>query len=198
MIEVKRIVNDIFGSNTYLLFDNRFNYCWLVDIGDFIKVADVIPHGVKVKGLLLTHTHFDHIYGINDLSRAYPDCLIYTAEYGKEALYDDKKNFSKYHEASYIYDGNGVNVLQDGDEIELYPDVFMTVYETPGHCPSCLTYLVDNFLFTGDSYIPGVNVVTKLPKGDRFLAKKSTEKILKLAEYKIIYPGHGETMYYRK
>lgn len=41
------------------------------------------------------------------------------------------------------------------------------VIETPGHCPSCLTYYTDNYIFTGDSYIPNVKVVTKLPYGDK-------------------------------
>ena len=39
------------------------------------------------------HTHFDHTYGINALHEAHPECRVYTAEYGKIALYDDKKNF---------------------------------------------------------------------------------------------------------
>lgn len=47
-----------------------------------------------------------------------------------------------------------------------------------------------NYLFTGDAYILGVKVVTTLKGGDKKLAAKSVERILKLAEGKIICPGH--------
>ena len=192
MLGVRRIVNNIFTSNTYLLYDERYPYCWLIDIGGFDKIADAIPVGVQVRGVFLTHTHFDHIYGINTLHRAYPDCRVYTSEYGKIALYDEKKNFSKYHEASLVYQGENVKVLHDEECVELFPGISIKVYATPGHCHSCLTYVVGNWVFTGDSYIPGVKVVTKLPGGDRLLAKRSVDKILKLAEGKVVCAGHGE------
>ena len=194
MLEVRRIVNDIFTSNTYMLLDERYSCCWLVDIGDYKKIADALPQSMKVSRVCLTHTHFDHIYGINALQKAWPKCKVYTSEYGKEALYDDKKNFSKYHEASFTYEGEEVVVLHDGDTLELFSGIYMTAYETPGHCPSCLTYAVDNLLFTGDSYIPGVTVVTKLPQGNGKKAVKSIERILKLAEGRNICPGHGELL----
>ena len=192
MLQIKQIVNDIFTSNTYILFDEEYDYCWLVDIGDYKKVAAVLPPEIKVKGLFLTHTHFDHTYGINALHEAHPECRVYTAEYGKIALYDDKKNFSKYHEASFIFNGNDVEVLNEGDQLEIYPGMILTTFATPGHCPSCLTFVVGDFIFTGDAYIPGVKVVTKLPMGDRKLAAESIERIMNLAEGMKICPGHGE------
>lgn len=191
MLQVKQIINNIFTSNTYILFDDDYDYCWLIDIGDYSKVADVLPQNIKVLGVFLTHTHFDHTYGINPLHKAHSGCRVFTSEYGKIALYDEKKNFSKYHDAPFVFEGNDVVVLNDGKEIELYPGVYITAYETPGHCPSCLTYVLDNWIFTGDAYIPGVKVVTKLTHGDKMLAKQSTERILDLARGKNICPGHG-------
>lgn len=195
MLQVKQIENSIFTSNTYMVFDDDYDYCWLIDIGDFDKFADALPTGMEVKGLFLTHTHFDHIYGINDLHKSFPNCRVYTAEFGKSALYDEKKNFSKYHEIPFVYEGTDITVLRDNEKVELYPGLFMTAIATPGHCPSCLTYVLNDWAFTGDSYIPNVKVVTKLPGGDRFQAKQSIDKILTLAQVKIICPGHGEMNY---
>lgn len=192
MLQVKQIVNQIFTSNTYVLFDDTYDYCWLIDIGDFDKVADAIPPGIEIKGVFLTHTHFDHTYGINALHKAYPNCRVYTADYGKTALYDEKKNFSKYHEAPFVYEGTDVVTLQDNEKVELYPGLFITAIATSGHCPSCLTYVLNDWIFTGDSYIPNVKVVTKLPNGDRLQAKQSIDKILQMAQGKNICPGHGE------
>lgn len=192
MLKVERIVNKIFTSNTYIVFDDDYDYCWLIDIGDFEKIADAIPAGMSIRGVFLTHTHFDHIYGINALHRAFPTCKVYTAEYGKEALYDEKKNFSKYHEIPLAYEGEEVIVLKEGQIVELYKDTNIIAYETPGHCASCMSYILNELIFTGDSLIPGVKVVTKLPGGDRTLAKQSKEKIILLSKDRTICPGHRE------
>lgn len=192
MVRVERIVNKIFESNTYVISNDGLKDVWLVDVGDTEKVLSILPLHSIVKGVLLTHTHFDHIYGLNTLHSACRDCFVYTSSYGKVALYDEKKNFSKYHESPFVYEGTNVTILKDGDNIELFSGVFITAYETPGHCPSCLTYVLDNWIFTGDAYIPEVKVVTKLPGGDRAIAKQSLERIIGLAEGKIVCAGHGE------
>lgn len=192
MLQVKRIVNDIFTSNTYIVMDEEYDYCWLVDIGDFQKVTDALQPNKEIRGVFLTHGHFDHIYGANALHRAYQNCMVYTSAYGQEELYNDKKNFSLYHETSFMYEGKDVSIIGEGDIVELYPNVAINVFATPGHCPSCLTYCVGDWLFTGDSYIPEVKVVTKLRNGNRELAKQSEKRILTLAKDKIICPGHGD------
>ena len=191
MLIVKQIVNRVFASNTYVISSEGSLDYWLVDVGDFEEVLHILPSGANVKGVFLTHTHFDHIYGINDLHGAFPHCDVYTSEYGKEALYSEKKNFSFYHERPIIFEGKRVTVLQEGDAISLYPFVELKVYYTPGHCPSCLTYVVDNKLFTGDSFIPDVKVVSKLPRGNKELAKASEQRIINLSIGKDVYSVHG-------
>jgi glyoxylase-like metal-dependent hydrolase (beta-lactamase superfamily II) len=195
MLEVTRIENRVMTSNTFVVFDADYDYCWLVDVGDVDKVREAIPKGVEVRGVFITHSHFDHIYGMNELHNAFPSCRLYTSEFGKEAVYDDKKNFSRYHEQSIMYEGSDVKTLGEGDEVELYPGVNMHAYVTSGHCPSCLTYIVKHWIFTGDSYIPGVKVVTKLPRGNRTQAAESVEKIKSLSVRRTICPGHGENVF---
>ena len=69
----------------------------------------------------------------------------------------------------------------------------ISVLETPGHDWSCLSYGIENYLFTGDSFIPKVKVVTKLRGGNRAASKESLRKILNHSdENTIICPGHGE------
>lgn len=193
MLVAKKIVNGVLESNTYLLYKNGdvISECWLIDIGDFPKVITNLPERAMIKGLFITHTHFDHIYGINELIRVFPECNVYTSKYGVEAIYSDKKNFSLYHESPILYSGNMPIILSEGESINLFDDERMYVYETPGHCPSCLTYIVDNYIFTGDSYIPNVPVVSKLPLGDKKLADESEIRIKCLARNKIVCAGHG-------
>lgn len=192
MLKVKQVVNRVFMSNTYIVFDEGFDDCWLVDIGDYERAVKALPKGKTVKGLLLTHSHFDHIYGINELCKTYPQCVVYASKYDSEALMDDRKNLSRYHEHPIVFEGKRLVVVGEGDEIPLMGEHKIKVVATPGHEPGCLTFYSDDYIFTGDSYIPGVKVVTKLPGGNRTLATKSVEKILRLAKGKKICPGHGE------
>lgn len=192
MLQVKKIVGKLLSSNMYLLFEEGVADCFIIDIGDFSALADEFHDGLDVKGVFLTHTHFDHMAGINVLCKMFPDCKVYTSEYGKEALYSDKKNFSLYHEKPTVYEGDNVVVLHGGDMIELFEDTALSVIATPGHCPSCLTYYTENYVFTGDSYIPEVPVVTKLPKGNRLHAEISKNIILKLSEDRLIMAGHDK------
>ena len=85
-----------------------------------------------------------------------------------------------------------MGVVCDGDRIELFPGEFLTVLETPGHDKSCLTYYTESVVFSGDSFIPGVKVITTFPRSDKQEAARSVEKILKLAEGRDLYPGHGD------
>jgi len=195
MLQVKQVVNRVFTSNTYIVFDEDFDDCWLVDVGDYERVLAAIPNKKNIKGLFLTHTHFDHIYGINDLCEHYPNCTVYTSTFGSEALMDDRKNLSRYHEHPIIFKGKYLKVVDDGDEIPLLCNSKIKAVATPGHDPGCLSFMVDNFIFTGDSFIPNLNVVTKLPRGNRCQAIESVKKILCFAKNKIICPGHGDIYY---
>ncbi len=62
---------------------------------------------------------------------------------------------------------------------------------TPGHSPCCVTWVLDDMMFTGDSYIPGVKTVTNLPHCDKKQAACSEILIKKLAEHRTVYPGHA-------
>ena len=67
-MKVERIINTIYASNTYILYDPRYDEVWLVDAGDTNLVIEWIEKYSKtLKGVFLTHTHFDHIYGLNTL-----------------------------------------------------------------------------------------------------------------------------------
>lgn len=192
MLLVKKIVGKLLSSNMYLLFEKGIADCWLIDIGDFSALAEELLEGLKVKGVFLTHSHFDHMAGINGLCKDFPNCKVYASEFGREALYSDKKNFSIYHEQSVVYEGDDIEILHDGDVVKLFDDIELNVIATPGHCPGCLTYYTDEYVFTGDSYIPGVPIVTKLPRGSRAHSKASVENILELSKTRTILAGHDK------
>lgn len=194
MLFVNRITNSFFASNTYIITAYNSKDCFIIDIGDTDKVLDFLSEGYQVKAVFLTHSHCDHIYGINKLCEKFPLCVVYTSEYGEIALRDYKKNLSLFNEQPMTYMGANVSILKDGDKIELFDNTFLNVIATPGHCESCLTYIIDNYIFTGDAYIPGIKVVTNLPKGNKNKATESLYKIMRLVPGRVVCPGHGNTI----
>ena len=189
MLRVDHIVNSIFNSITWILSDSDSDYVWLVDCGDVVPVLELIGER-EVVGVLLTHAHFDHIYGLPELLKQFPNCKIYTNESGRETLANAKKNMSFYHEMPLTVEESCSKICEEGDIIDLFPNIKANVYATPGHHPSCLTFMVRDYLFTGDAYIPGVKVVTNLPRGNKQQAKDSIIKINGLSVNKTIMSGH--------
>ena len=193
MLRTIDITNTIFTSKTYILSKVGEEKAWLVDIGDIDPVLSYLKeHQLIVSGVFITHGHFDHIYGLKSLIEHYADCKVYVTEYGKEALASDKLNMSRYHETPFVYEGDNIVVVHEGEEKELFKgESPMCFYEIPGHNPGCLTMVLGGLIFTGDAYIPGVKVVTNLPGGSKRQAQESVETIMELAKGRIICPGHG-------
>ncbi len=181
----ERVVNTLFTSCTWVL-DGR----WLVDCGDVEPLLPLLD-GENVRGVLLTHGHFDHIYGLNELCKRFPDVRVYCSEWARRQLLDAKLNISFYHETPFVFDyPDRIVVVQDGETVDLDDSNVATAVATPGHTPGCITWMSDEALFTGDAYIPGVRVVTNLPHGDKLQAAQSVKKIMDLAHGRTICPGH--------
>lgn len=192
-LQISHIINSTYRSRTYILAIGKRKEFWLVDCGDVSPLVDMmssIGGAFKIKGVLLTHAHYDHMYGLPRLRELFPKVRVYTNEIGRKMLGCEKLNMSKYHEDPIVFGAENVVVCGDGDEIELYEGIKAIVHYTPGHNPSCLTFEVGEYLFTGDSYIPGIKVVTNLPRGNKEEAMASLDRILELAKGKIMCPGH--------
>ena len=171
--------NSFFNSICY-----KFGKC-LIDPGDIWEGF------YSVESILLTHAHFDHIYGLNELFRISSCEKVYTNETGREMLLDAKKNMSLYHEYPFVFEHpECIITVDDGDEISLCEGVIAKAKFTPGHNPSCITWIIGECIFTGDAYIPGIKTVTNLPGGNKMRAEQSINLITEISKGRIIYPGH--------
>lgn len=181
MPKYRIVTNSLFNSKSY--YDKEF----VIDPGDVIKDQAHSPASI----VLLTHAHFDHIYGINSLIEQNPDIRIYTNEYGREMLMDAKKNLSHYYGLPWVIkDAGCIQVVEDKEIVQLANGRNVTAIFTPGHNPSCITWLIEDAIFTGDSYIPGLKIVTNLPGGNKQEAQLSLNQINDLSFGRTIYPGH--------
>lgn len=92
-IDVLSSVNNCFSSVSYVIKEHT-----LVDPGDFKTFY------ANIDIVLLTHSHFDHIYGLNDLFKSSPNARVYTNSFGREMLLNAKKNLSFYHEKPFVFE----------------------------------------------------------------------------------------------
>lgn len=185
---IRQIVNSVYNSCSYVLTQDKQS--WLVDCGDVDQILPLVEG--KLQGVLLTHAHFDHIYGLNNLVSLFPGVTVYTIMAGFNGLLSDKLNFSRYYGDPFIFDSpDNVRLVQDGECVKLFEGVEIKAVATPGHSPGCVTWVTEDAIFTGDSYIPGVKTVANLPHSDKELALKNEVLIRDMVENRSIYPGHA-------
>lgn len=196
MLEVVRFINSRFTSNTYILAHPEHESVWVVDPGDADNVFEwmKVHSKTSISGILLTHAHFDHIYGMNEILSQYPQCVVYIAnDYGREALHNPKTNGSKYTEEGPIVIDDNARIVYYSDIMRLWEDVEMQTINTPGHSDDSQCLLVDGMLFTGDTLIKDVRTVTKLKGG----SVEKLEVTVSLLEHikgqgLTVMPGHGD------
>ena len=97
MIEIVRIVNSVFESNTYLAISRNCDLCFLIDCGDPAPIIENINNrGLHLKGIFITHSHFDHIYGL--------DSIIVTVGIQNRAWYPSLMNIRKLPSISLLWE----------------------------------------------------------------------------------------------
>ena len=198
-MRVFRNVNKILASNTYILSkDNNYNV-YIVDPGDSVVIIDwLISHKKVLTGVFLTHAHFDHMYGINDLLDNYPEASLYVSKLMLDGLFNVRLNTSLYHEQPYVLRDQylrNIGLLTEGYNFMLWDTHKLFAIYTPGHTKDCVSFRIDIFLFSGDSLIPGKKIFSRKKMSDNKAIVNSEEKIynvLDSIEKIILLPGHGK------
>ena len=180
-----------FETNTWLLWNEDSREAILVDPAapspDLLKRIEEL--NLKVKYIINTHGHMDHIGGNiwfkNHLSAP---LMIHSAD--APMLVNSAMNLS-------LYVGNPVSsappdvLLEDGMELSLgkYP---VKVIHTPGHTPGGICLLADKFLISGDTLFEQSIGRTDLQGGNhQQIINSIKNKLFVLPDDVIVFPGHG-------
>jgi glyoxylase-like metal-dependent hydrolase (beta-lactamase superfamily II) len=197
MITVKTFVFNIIAVNTYLLYDET-KEAVLIDCGCMFtteekKLADFITQNeLKIKRLLCTHLHFDHILGNNFVYQNYgikPEAHCKDVE-----LLPSIRRQIKSTGVRLPIQLLDVDDFLDENETICFGESELTTLLVPGHSPGSLAYYSrkDGFIVVGDVLFKGSVGRSDLWAGNHeMLIAAVTDKILSLPDETIVYPGHG-------
>ncbi len=173
------------STNCYVASDHDTKETIIIDPGlDYTSEAQPIMEYIdqaqlKVKYIINTHGHNDHVKGDTIFQEKYnvPICIHKLDAYFIENLPKSKI------ENILLEEGN---LIQFGKET-------LTVLHTPGHTRGCICLVGDHIAFTGDTLFAGGIGRTDFPEGSMSDMNRSLQKLERLPDSTLIYPGHGET-----
>lgn len=170
--------------------------CYLLTVGGESMLIDPSapcdPTRVKgrLKYIVLSHIHFDHMLELDSWVRN-TDATVIVSNDGTSALKNSTENcYMQFMMRDRSYDGE-YKTVGDGEVLMLGGEA-LTVWQTPGHCPSGLAIVGDGFAFVGDTIFDGGGFGRyDLPGSDFSLLRQSIRRLLTLPEDTVIYSGHG-------
>ena len=175
MIEIKTIKVGLLQTNCYILSSENKDAV-IIDPGDEAgKIISFLEeNSLAPKAILLTHTHFDHIGAVEQIVEKY-NIKVCASPF----CFGDIPNIEiiPTNESKTIIEGN----------------MEFQVLATPGHKEDSVCYILNNYLFSGDTLFRLGVGRTDLEGGSSLELKQSLKKISSLPyEDLLIFPGHME------
>ena len=194
MLKIGKIVMGSVQTNCYLLYKENEDKIIVVDPadrGEYLYNA-FKEAGLEVAAILLTHAHFDHIWGCSRL-RQLTSAPVYAYEGEEEVLLSSDLNVSAGAGRACTVKAN--TLLKDGEEVTIEGMTFKLI-ATPGHTQgSCCYYFEEaNMLISGDTLFEESVGRTDLPTGSMStLVRSVKDKLFELPDDVVVYPGHGDS-----
>ncbi len=192
-LKIGRLMMGICQTNCYFVYEEGKSEVIFIDPADkgaYIYDA-LAERGFTVAGILLTHGHFDHIWGLEEL-REKSGARVYAYVGERELCRSAEMNVSAQAGRACTVDADVY--AEDGDEITI-AGMTCRLIATPGHTQgSCCYYFpAGGFFISGDTLFAESVGRTDFPTGSMgALVRSIKEKLFVLPDETRVYPGHGE------
>ena len=186
---VRKLTLGPYASNCYIVGDEATKEGMIIDPGAGAReiLSAVEKLGLKIKLIVLTHRHPDHVGAAAPVKKAtgaplavHTECARYLPQ-----------------SASYVYEQpfKGVpkpdRILEDGDTIDI-GGLHFKILHTPGHTPCGISLYGEGHVFTGDTLFNyGIGRYDLIDGDYDALIKGIRTKLLTLPPETIVHPGHG-------
>lgn len=187
----EKIVVGSFGVNCYLLMCEETKEAIIIDPGAQVELIKrtIDKNKAKVKYIVLTHGHGDHIGAVPELKEM-TNAKILVSEDENEMLLSPIYNESaricpqplKIHADVFV---------RDNETFE-FGKIQAKIFKTPGHTKGGMCILIEDSLFSGDTLFKASVGRTDLHGGNmQTLVSSITYKLFSLDDETVVYPGHG-------
>lgn len=197
-MNVSRFTFNMFGVNTYILWDNESRDAVIVDPGmvnetECKQIDDfVCKNSLNLVKLINTHMHIDHSFGVSYITRTYG--LQLEGNIDDQFLAERISQQAKMFGLPMEVDDLKINTaLADGDNVKIGSESLYVIH-VPGHSPGGIALYApeSGFLISGDSLFQRSIGRTDLPGGDYGqLINSLNQKLMTLPSDTVVYPGHG-------
>jgi hydroxyacylglutathione hydrolase len=191
-MDVRMFTVGMVQENCFLLRRDGSDRALIVDPGDeaekLLEAIDAL--GVSLEGILVTHTHFDHVGAVAPVARA-TGVEVWVPELERQVL-ADINSFVPWPEFGPFESFEAEHTLSGGEKLEL-AGFEIDVLSTPGHSPGHVTYSIPDeaVVFSGDVLFQGSIGRTDLPGGDSNTLLGSIRMLVDtLPPETTVYPGH--------
>jgi hydroxyacylglutathione hydrolase len=180
------------ACNCYVVGDSHSKEAIVIDPGDD---ADVIAealarHGVRVKAIIATHAHFDHVVAAQRM-REITGAPFYLNDLDGPLL-DWMQASGRMFLGLELPPPPEVDRAAPEGELIAAGEVSLEVLHTPGHSPGSISLIGEEAIFSGDTLFAGSIGRTDLPGGDTAaLLSAVKQKLFPLGDDMPVFPGHG-------
>jgi hydroxyacylglutathione hydrolase len=190
-MQLSRLVVGPLQVNCYVVYDEKSKDAMVIDPGDDGQeiLGLVKSKGLKVKYIVNTHAHFDHV-GANKLLKdsTGAELLIHEADSG---LLGGTANQARMFGMTAASSPKADRYVKHGDVLTI-GDASFTVLHTPGHSAGGISLAGDGVVFTGDALFAGSIGRTDLMGGDLMtLITSIRTNLLALPDETVVLSGHG-------
>lgn len=197
-MKVNRFTFNMFGVNTYILWDDISKDAIIVDPGmindeeRFVIDRFIKSNNLKINYMINTHMHIDHSFGVAHIGQKYGLKLMGNS-FDQFLAGRLKQQAMMFGLPISVDDLIIENNLREGDRLKI-GDEEIIVMQIPGHSPGSIVLYAPNsgFVISGDVLFKQSIGRTDLPGGNyNQLIDAICSKLLTLPDETIVYPGHG-------